>query len=235
MQCDPRNGKGGFVRLEWNPSRFTPAQINYFYANFCGMDLEWFHFWKGIVTRLDVAVDVPNVQIGDYLYERPKSALRVLYSKHGQPETVYLGQQAKGQCRIYDKCAEQGVGGPSLTRFEMTLKPQKPFESLTALANPFARIKVYDVLKADLGLAKLDRCLLRDAALARGLQAALGHYPSNVRSTMADAIKASTPSFWQPAMFWSEWGADVMQALPPKGLDEHKYDLYSHFEPDPLD
>jgi hypothetical protein len=65
-------------------------------------------------------------------------------------QTMYLGNQAKGQFRIYDKRAQLGVPGPPLTRVEIAARPNKPARELVGLKNPFDKLKVYDRAKLDL-------------------------------------------------------------------------------------
>ena len=34
VQADPRNGEGGFLRAEWNSSRFSTLEVQYFFSEF---------------------------------------------------------------------------------------------------------------------------------------------------------------------------------------------------------
>jgi hypothetical protein len=97
IQADPRNAKGGFVRMEWNPSKFDAEQQEWLFTMLDQqLDLIWFHIRNGIVTRADIAVDLPGVYVDHYIFDRPKSPIRWPYFKNGAMQTTYMGKSSQG-------------------------------------------------------------------------------------------------------------------------------------------
>lgn len=72
IQVDPRKGSGAYVRIEWNPARFTDDQHEWLYSRLDSLCIVGGHIWSGTVTRVDAAVDLPGVDIR--LYSLPSSA-----------------------------------------------------------------------------------------------------------------------------------------------------------------
>jgi hypothetical protein len=122
LQCNPKNGQGGFLRLEWNPAKWSPSAKAHLFGTISAVMLHPANFDQLLadakVTRLDVALDVPGIRPDDYLWELKKGVYRSSINKGGNPETLYLGnlKAAKGGIRVYDKGAEMGVPSLKLTR-----------------------------------------------------------------------------------------------------------------------
>jgi hypothetical protein len=233
LQAHPRNGQGGFLRIEWNPARFSPTQMANVVAQFDDyLDLPWFTFWEAKVTRLDIAVDLPGIRVGDYVFDRKQSPIRQCILRKAHLETIYLGKRARGQARVYDKQAQLG-GDPSaiLTRVEIAAAPNRIAEALYDLKNPFLSLQVYDLKKADLQLGAPHTRALHLALRTQGLLALDDLFPPVAAKENAKRIKASTPSFWQPEALWGHWPTALEGALPAKGMPKS---CYGHFtEPGP--
>jgi DNA relaxase NicK len=80
------------------------------------------------VTRVDVAVDLPDVHMGDFVFDRPAAPIRRAILRKGKLETLYLGKNAAGQVRIYDKGAQLGDASLVLTRIEYAVQPNRTGE-----------------------------------------------------------------------------------------------------------
>lgn len=215
VQAGPKKDGNAFLRFEWNPSRFDAEQTAHLFGQLeYGLDLPWFYFWQGTVTRIDVAVDLEGIQIGDYVFDRLKAPLRVAYYKKGQLQTVYLGKNAKGQARVYDKAAELKDPSRTRTRIEVAACPRCTGDELIHLPNPFMNIQVFDVLKAGLDLNPVDVRLLNMAAQARGIKPPLSMYPDAISKDREAKIRASVPKFWTPQLWWNCWPDLVRSILP---------------------
>jgi hypothetical protein len=234
VQAKPKNGKGGFVRLEWNPSRFSDEQHKWLFDTLDQqLDIVWFHIWKGIVTRADIAVDFPGIHMDHHIFERPKNLIRWPLFKKGVMQTVYMGRQAKGSLRIYDKRAQLGVPGPPLTRVERTTRPKLPAAKLVDLKNPFGNLKVYERAKLDLQRDDPTEALFGMVAADRGLEAALAVFPLAARAEIMERVQATPAPFWKPEEFWAGWTDEVRRVLPAEGMPESSYGLYD--KPDPTE
>lgn len=227
LQADPRNGKGGYLRLEWNPARFSVFQMADLFGQFdYYLDLPWFFFWEAKVTRLDIAFDLPGIRVGDYVFDRKLAPIRNCILRKGRLETIYLGQRARGQARVYDKGAEQGDPSLVLTRVEIATQPNRIGDDLYDLKNPFANLQVYDLEKADLKLDPPLASALQLALRTNGLLALDGIFPALAAKKNAKRIKASTPPFWKPEVLWVQWPAALETVLPPKGMPKSSYSGY---------
>src|SRR5665213_527466 len=215
VQAGPKNAKGGHVRLEWNPAGLTAAQSHHLFKQLeVFLSIEATHLLHGKVTRLDIAVDIPGMRPGDYIWERPKSPLRRPVYKKGALETLYLGSTFKGQITIYDKAVQQGNAGAKLTRIEARMRPNHQVYELHALKNPFASLKAYALMKAALILSVPHRQALHRAARAEGLDSAFADFPVAVRGTYLSAVKASGAAFWKPVAYWVTWPGALKKAFP---------------------
>jgi hypothetical protein len=97
-------------RVEFNPNKVSERVLG-----LLSMGL-----WEK-VTRCDVALDYHGLQIGSFVFRRPrvKSAIHLGSGAHGAVETVYLGRRTSDRfVRVYDKRLELGVPGADLTRLE---------------------------------------------------------------------------------------------------------------------
>ena len=113
----------------------------------------------GIVTRLDIAVDLIGIRIDDLDVRYGGGGKSHWYfSQLGQVETQYFGLNATAKDKnapwsMYNKRQQlkanasgeppdQLFGGMSHTRLEHRAKPNKPFPKLVGLANPFVKISL---------------------------------------------------------------------------------------------
>jgi len=204
VQVHPKNGEGGYLRIEWNPAKFDAAQKKYLFKQLDDfLDLAPSIVGKAKVTRVDVAVDLPGIQIGDYAFERPKSPIRHLIYRKGRLETLYLGTKAKGQFCIYDKGAQLGDKTKVLTRVEARACPNLAAADLHAMKNPLVLIQVYDIATAKLQLGKPLTSTLHRAVRAEGLHGPMTDFPPLAISKNESAVKANSAAFWTPGKFVS--------------------------------
>jgi hypothetical protein len=226
LQCNPKNGQGGFLRLEWNPAKWSPSAKAHLFGTISAVMLRPAKFDQLLadakVTRLDVALDVPGIRPDDCLWELKKGVYRSSIIKGGTPETLYLGnlKAAKGGIRIYDKGAEMDVPSLKLTRIERVYKNSKlRLCDLTDLPNVFHTLSCLDANAAMAGLGTagvppMYRPFLHDACAYRGLAAALNRIESaSLRTKLMKAISSSVPAFWDLDAIWAGWPAAVAHAF----------------------
>jgi hypothetical protein len=224
LQVGPKNSQGGYLRLEWNPDRFTPAQRSSLFKQFDDLlDLPWFWFWHAKVTRVDIALDVDGIKIDNYVFDRKNAPIRHVIAKHGVVETIYLGSNAKGQVRVYDKGRQLNDSSICRLRIEAVCRPQWLAKDLFGLKNVFGPVQVYDVLNADLQIGKLDSQLLHRAMQTSGLAVLKQVFPEKGAVNYGQIIKKSVPTFWSDQSFWSQWPTLLQAALPAQGMPECEY------------
>jgi hypothetical protein len=222
FQAHPFNGEGGYLRMEWNPARFSdPLKHSLFKTIDTFFDLPAPRVDEAKVTRADIAIDLPGVWIGDYAFERLKSPLRTLVFRAGQLQTLYVGKQFHGQCRIYDKSAQLGDTSQQLTRVEVRASPNRPAAQLHMLLNPFKSIRVSDLTTLDLGVGEPHMRALRRAIRAEGMAGPLSDFPPLAVQKHKAAIAAAGAAFWDPAALWKAWPMAIAAAFPMFGQPDH--------------
>jgi hypothetical protein len=228
VQCNPRNGKGGFLRLEWNPATWKKlGAIGHLWGKLeeimCSPpDFDEF-LLAAKVTRLDLAIDIEGIRPDDCIWELPKAFYRNNIMKGGKLQTEYLGSNKTAKLRIYDKGAEMGLPELAITRVERVVKAGNlRLIELPALSNVFTGLKCYDVRAAlakpgqkGASLVPLEyRSMVHDACAHRGLNAAMGRFTSEqLRKAVKTAIVSTVPAFWDPAAIWEGWQAAIEQAF----------------------
>ncbi|MEK7994574.1 MAG: hypothetical protein AAB403_12290 [Planctomycetota bacterium] len=222
FQAAPFNGEGGFLRMEWNPARFSETQRDGLFKMLdMHFDLPPPRVDEAKITRADIAIDLPGVWIGDYVFERAKSPIRTFVLHQGEPQTLYLGKQFHGQCRVYDKSAQQGDTTKELTRVEVCASPNRTAAQLHTLLNPFKSIRVTELAKIDLGIGEPHMRALRRAIRAEGMAGPLNDFPSLATLKHKAAIFAASAAVWDPLALWKTWPAAIAAAFPSFGQPDH--------------
>jgi hypothetical protein len=226
LQCNPKNGQGGFLRLEWNPAKWTRSGSSLLLGT-----LEQVMFYtpqfdqllsNARVTRVDVALDIPGILPGDYLWAVSGGHYREWRLHSGKLETLYLGAKdaTKGFIRIYDKGVETGEPGLKMTRVERVFRSNKlRLQDLPARSNVFHSLRCYDVYAAltglgPLGVPPMHRNTAHDTCCLRGLGPGVDRFENvKLQKALMKAIKPSVPAFWDPSAIWSKWPAAVADAF----------------------
>lgn len=218
LQAAARNEQGPFLRAEWNPARFSEVQRQYIFVCLNDMlDVPPPMIGKAQVTRADIAIDLPGVKIGDFVFERTNARYRTPISFNGTLQTLYLGKSSHGQICIYDKGAQLGQAHLTMTRIEVHCRPNRHASDLVSLPNPFQKFRVHDIKNADLVIGEAPRKSFARAASAFGIEAVLSDYPGLAAKKLKAAILASPASFWQPDVFWQKWPEVIQGVLPSFG------------------
>ena len=102
VQCNPKNGKGGFLRLEWNPAKWTELGATaHLWGKLeeimcCPSNFDEF-LLAAKVTRLDLAIDIEGVRPDDCAWELPKASYRNNIMRAGKLQTQDPWKQQNGQ------------------------------------------------------------------------------------------------------------------------------------------
>lgn len=214
-----------FIRLDWNPSKFSAADHAWLLGHLGYLIAETPHnlgqaaiphLVAAKVSRLHIAVDIKDIRPGDYYWQDPK-ALRQTIGQ-GAVETVNLGKPKSNQFTIYDKTKERldkagKVVPHPLTRVEAKLR----FTNNAPTLGGLSKLRCFDIRGAAFPVPPDPGALhtLAIAANAVGLDAALAGYPAPLRLSMAKTIRASVPPWWRPAEFWQAWPAVCAATFDP--------------------
>ena len=167
----------------------------------------------GRITRIDIAVDLPGLQMQQFLFMPHQGLTTKTFGQNGQLETLVLGQPKGNQTVIYSKDKEQlSKGkhhcGPSIVRVERRLRHPavKLLKNLHQLANPFAAMMMTMQSPEPPPGEKLSRwTMFLDSVSVRGLAAALALLPEERRTMYRKHLKTQAHSAWDPDAIWNQW------------------------------
>ena len=223
VQCAAGKANVAFLRFEFNPVRIGPEGVSRFRDLLPEITSEKVTYEQlanaGNVTRIDIAVDLVNIDLEDLLVSTPKPGVTMGYfGLTGKAETKYLNVNKKGSnLYVYDRrerlrnLHEQGVGdGPEYgdakhTRVEVRTEPGKPITALPGLLNRLKRIDLIDIEAAEPPEEQHHWRLFQDSCRYRGLAGALNLMPDELRGQYQAAIDAASGDLWQPKKLWSFW------------------------------
>lgn len=165
----------------------------------------------GRITRLDIAVDLPDLTMDSIHFQSKKPAHMVRLFPDGQLETIYIGKPKSNQIAIYDrskKRASKNQSYPQCLRIERRLKPSgMKLPSLAGIKNSFAGIKLLIALPGPPNPTKeWEWSMFSDSIEKRGLPAALALLPKDRRAAYKKHIDAHLLPAWSAEAIWSGWG-----------------------------
>ena len=111
VQCAPLTSANSLLRFEFNPNGIGPEAVKAFRESIPLLTAGHFDYQalatQGRVTRLDIAVDLVNIDIEDVLIATPKPGVTNSYfGLSGKAETKYLNVNKKGsRMYVYDRRA----------------------------------------------------------------------------------------------------------------------------------
>ena len=201
-------------RVEWNPSQIAVDEVAYIAFNDY-LDLDFTTLWDGKVTRIDLAIDVDNVMIEEFLFHVPKFQLFENRYKSGM--TRYLGGRSGNCC--YDKIAQLNARNAKThasnrvavpdhprMRLEAVLRPDLWCPEIREIPNPFESLQLRRFSAATIDVKKggSDLLLLLQLARYRGLNAALAVCKKRDRKRLLQQVLESqeTCHWWDPAGPW---------------------------------
>lgn len=215
-----KSGEPPHARLEFNPSKLGPAGMDHLHAILTTVfDDGWRYVLQhGRITRLDIAVDLPDARMHHFLL-LPSKGLNVSHFKQdGKLKTAYLGKATGNQTAIYSKSFEQKLKGktiiPSTVRLERRLRLPK-IKSLTQLENldnVFADMQLVKPMpSAPSGYGQWVWHLFLDSVAVRGLPSALARLPEKERTKFRKHLKDQAIGWWDPEAIWAHWPAVVSE------------------------
>lgn len=222
FQFDYEDKKALKCRIDFNPRKIGLAGFSELQAILTSLMPDgWDYLLKhGNITRIDVAVDIPNSRPGMFAI-LPKQGLGTkAWTQGGKLETFVLGKKNANQTLIYNKKAHrlaQGKkwDGPATVRVERRLKHPavKKIAMLSDLPNPFAALVLTDLEKMPVSEKKpWIWSLFKDSVAARGLPAALAKLPKEKRTMYRKHLEQHPHDQWSPSQIWEGW-QDALKAV----------------------
>ena len=237
VQCAPIKSKVSFLRFEFNPTAVGLHGIAAFRSHLPKITSGALKYkmlaHSGKVTRLDIAVDLVNIDLEDVLIRTKKPGVTSGYfGLTGKAETKYLNVNKKGSnLYVYDrkthlqKLKAQGIGSGSeygqakYTRVEVRTEPNVPITELSKLHNRLTKIELTDIEAAKPPEQEHHWKLFQDSCRYRGLAGALALLPDKVRPDYEAAITSAGTGLWKSDLLLSFWPEVVNQSglLPAAG------------------
>jgi hypothetical protein len=138
-------------RWEGNPDKISEAGWDDFHVLLSScIDIDPIAFFRmGKITRLDVALDLPGLNLEDVIVRSSRIQKHSVYSnRYGSPQTTYLGTPRSRRIASYDKPIEGTM--KTALRVETRLKPGCLGHEVAALKNPFGNVKLIPSTFSDL-------------------------------------------------------------------------------------
>ena len=178
----------------------------------------WNYVMKnGHITRLDVAVDFPDVLMDEFHFMPLQGATTKQWRMNGKLQTYTHGKPQGNHTAIYDrkekrKAHKQPWIGKEGMRIERRIKapPITMLKDLVHLPNPFTAMNMVSMPispppESQKFLFIWD--LFRKAAEANGLTAALALLPEERRTLYRKHLAANIQPWWNPDAIWANWPA----------------------------
>jgi hypothetical protein len=204
LQLGARDAKTNAYRLECNPSKLGPdgrAELDTLLLSVFGEGLQDF-VRKGKVTRLDVAIDLPDITTNDVIVRSSSVRKHGIYSgTTGDPETVYVGKTSGTVA--YNKVSSSQTGPITRLRIERRLKPNCLGRDLPNIKNPFDKIRVVPtaVLKP---LLPDPADVYFDSMRIRGIHRVLKSLPRQDRLRIERIVNDGANTLLPPDI-WNHW------------------------------
>jgi hypothetical protein len=174
----------------------------------------------GRVSRIDIAVDVPDLTVDDFLYLPALGLSSERFRRDGHAKTLYFGKRGANQIRIYCKSDEQAAKGHpmaySVVRVEQTLVNLKSKVcELSQLPNPLKKMVMTEHCPVRPGWETSQRwAMFQDCVHARGLTAALALLPQKRRTDYRKYLaEHQALEWWNPDEIWKHWPHAVQELL----------------------
>ncbi len=212
-----------FLRFEFNPYHVGPDGVEVFRTHLLkitgGLVTYESLAFGGKVTRLDIAIDLVNIDLEDLLISTSKPGVTSGYfNPSGKAETKYLNVNTKGSnLYVYDRKAkllkdlEKGsvdaleFGETKLTRVEVRTSTEKPLAELSSLTNRLKKIDLIDIEAVEPPEEEHHWKMFQDSCRYRGLAGALSQLPNSLSAKYEDAITSASGQLWKPETLWGTW------------------------------
>jgi hypothetical protein len=200
-------------RFEMNPSKIGAIGLFDLHAR-TPLPGGWnYVVQRGGITRIDVAVDIPEMTMDDFLFMAAQGVTTKMWSQSGHLQTVQLGKPKGNSTVIYSKDQEQIAKGkpffgPPTVRVERRLRhpAKKWLYQLPLLENPFAAATLTVSLPGTPPGEKMNQWIMfMDSVRVRGLTAALALLPQERRTRYRKWLKSQGHPVWDTDAIWSNW------------------------------
>lgn len=217
LQVGSRRPQASDIRLEFNPAKLGPAGIDRLKEILASLELDPVEiFTVGIVSRLDVALDIFNLNADQVIARSDGHRKHAVYSdKNGAPESLYFGTPRSNRTVIYTK---QHSNGRTSLRSERRVKGPYLLRDLPQIENPFSKVRL---ISTQALLPHLDGMIANqffDSIRVRGFSHVVAELPAKQRRTLTGIIRDPQRSLL-PAMddIWAGW-PDLVVAMfgPPE-------------------
>ena len=204
------------LRLEFVPVDLGWEGMAGLHASLGMVDGGWGYFIKhGRVTRIDVAVDVPNTRMDGFLFLPQQTLTTMQWKVNGQLQSLVFGKKSGNQTSIYSRNKKRLAKGQSWSgepevRVERRLTNLKHqmVSSLPSLPNPFSAMQMTLNLPGPPPDGKAWEWLMfEDSVNVRGLCPALALLPEERRTKYRKHLAAHPQPWWNPDAIWAQWPA----------------------------
>ncbi len=207
-------GAGGMDDLMHALAEFIPHGWNFVSAH-------------GRVTKIEVSVDIPNVEIVNLSVLSPHTTYARTWGKGGRLETVVLGKTKGSQTRIYNRGAKRKAKGQfdvkyEGTRVERITKTAIPISSLHMLKNPFVGLRLVLLPPPPVSVEPKPYlwAMFLDSVTVRTLPVALQALPPEKRTKYRSWLKQHPVDWWNVDAIWATWPTYLIESkLDPKAWE----------------
>jgi hypothetical protein len=210
FEAGPRRPNQPPFRLDFNPSKLSPAGLNELFGYLDGwIDENAFVFFHaGKITRCDVALDFPGYRNDDVIVRTPRLQKHGVYSnRKGDPETTYVGTPKNRRVIAYDK----PFGLDKSLRLECRLKPGILGHQVAILSNPFTGIELLPADFSDAAGLGIPAQYVADCFRIGGLKRALKPLDAAQKKALKGAYEAAKSLLPTLDSLWATW-PDVLVA-----------------------
>lgn len=215
LQCGYFGKAMTHLRLEFVPVDLGPDGLSQLhFALTVLMNNGWGYIVKhGRITRIDIAVDFPDVKVSDFQFLPLQGATVKQWGVNGKLQTYLHGKKDGNQTLIYDrsekrKALDQDPTGKCGTRVERRIKnpAHHALAELKTFPNPFVGMNFVGFPGAPPSEAKpYIWQLFCHTAASTSLGTALAMLPEDKRTAYRQHLKAHTVSWWDPNAIWANW------------------------------
>lgn len=215
----PVNKMRAFFRIECNPSKVGPEGIKELLCVEIDLLVDGglpAFLAKAKVSRMDVALDLVGVSIGQLVAFSDCAVRSAKYDRFGKLETIYLGaSKSAAQTRIYDKLAEMTAKSHAayspvpVTRVERVVNNAGLLKNLPQKKNPFSTLHLASHGEKPDGIEPHMWRLFCCHSVQHTGAATLAMLPKPLRTKFKKALKASEPTWWDTHELWKQWPALV--------------------------
>jgi len=222
FQAESKFTKTSKIRLEFNPRKVgADGLVELHFILSCLIDNGWDCLLQyGKITRLDIAVDIPNVRPGAFAILPQQGLTTKLWAVDGQLETFTLGKPHGNQTLLYNKkkkrlSQKQTWVGPATTRVERRLRnpSNSSLKDLPKVANPFHALNLVQVPDDAPGDESQSWVwdLFKAAVAVHNLPAALALVPKERRTKYRAHLEKHKHELWDADAIWNNWPAALSE------------------------